>query len=79
MKYRVIEEKSIFYVEKKTGFIFKSWVKLNQYGLPLDYNHDWEDADPKRFTNLKDAINFMEKSTYPPKKVNKTPVIKAWI
>lgn len=78
MKFRVIEQNNLFYVQKRTGLLFKSWETLTKEGLPLDYDHDWEDAEPISFNNLEEAIAFMETIAYPPEPDN-PPKIKAWI
>jgi len=76
--YRVICLDGIFYVQEKIGIIFKQWEYLNQYGITLDYDYDWEDAEPARFEDKESAIKFMEESSDPCQKPKDIEVI-AWI
>lgn len=74
MKYRVIEINNRFYVQKNTGFLFTCWEYINIYGLPVDYNHDPEDASKIHFKEKDDAIMYMEGIAYPKEK----PALKVW-
>lgn len=77
--YRVIKDpdqtaarRPAYLVQKKRAFLgmlpgVNKWETLNIYGVPLDYFHDWEDAEPARFHSKYDAVSFAEDIAFPKK------------
>ena len=61
MNLRVIERDGKYYVQKKIGIIFKQWEYLREDMMLIDYEHDWEDAEPYSTEDKGEAIDFMER------------------